>query len=148
MDKATYERLMEAGRLKATVFDRKPELNEPHDPTRKSKHGSQKQKLRAQNKRRIQPPKKSFVRPEYFAYIRSAKWKKKRTQAFECHGRKCQICGATERLTVHHKTYERLGREEMQDLEVLCRDCLDNHHEETVVGCYDPLTREFRQICG
>lgn len=42
---------------------------------------------------------------------------------------RCQICNANDRqLDVHHRTYERLGREQIEDLTVLCHDCHDRHH--------------------
>lgn len=65
--------------------------------------------------------------PEYY---RSEHWKKVRSQAFEYYGRKCAICGTTQRLQVHHLIYKRngrsvLGREDIQkDLVVLCK----KHH--------------------
>jgi len=59
----------------------------------------------------------------YNHYIRGRKWKKKRQQAFLFYGRRCQSCGCTRNLQVHHKTYDRLGREWMSDLAVLCNDC-------------------------
>jgi hypothetical protein len=43
-------------------------------------------------------------------------------------GRKCEKCGgetmSLEQLQLHHKTYERLGRELISDLQLLCADCV------------------------
>ena len=36
---------------------------------------------------------------------------------------KCETCGSTYRLVVHHKTYERVGNEQLEDLSMLCRAC-------------------------
>jgi hypothetical protein len=41
---------------------------------------------------------------------------------------RCERCGAKRTLEVHHRTYERLGRERDADLEVLCGDCHEVHH--------------------
>lgn len=42
---------------------------------------------------------------------------------------KCESCGQRNAtLDVHHKTYERLGFELPEDLEVLCRDCHEIEH--------------------
>lgn len=41
---------------------------------------------------------------------------------------RCERCGAKRDLQVHHKTYERLGVERDQDLEVVCADCHRQHH--------------------
>jgi hypothetical protein len=43
---------------------------------------------------------------------------------------RCQRCQARQDLQVHHKTYERLGRERDDDLEVLCDSCHHGHHVE------------------
>lgn len=44
----------------------------------------------------------------------------------------CQKCnlrtGNTYNLCVHHKTYERLGQEKIEDLQLLCRKCHDELH--------------------
>jgi hypothetical protein len=37
----------------------------------------------------------------------------------------CRVCSDTEGLEVHHRTYERFGREALADLTVLCHDCHD-----------------------
>ena len=43
---------------------------------------------------------------------------------------KCESCGRRDDvvLDVHHKTYDRLGFELPEDLEVLCRDCHEAEH--------------------
>jgi hypothetical protein len=64
---------------------------------------------------------------EYTNYINSARWRNIRTLMIKQAGGKCASCGAagtpSKPLEVHHKTYERLGRESMSDLDVLCRPC-------------------------
>lgn len=64
--------------------------------------------------------------PNYAAYIKSTRWRNicelmKRRANFVCDH--CKKSAAV--LEVHHKTYERLGRERMSDLEVLCKPCHD-----------------------
>lgn len=83
---------------------------------------------------------------DYYAYIASAAWKRKRMQALEYYGNRCHVCGSTESLHVHHKRYACLGREKMKNLEVLCRGCHANHHEGEVLGVVDPVTAEFISI--
>jgi transposase-like protein len=39
---------------------------------------------------------------------------------------KCKVCGSTHQLDVHHITYDRLGKEELPDLVLLCRV----HHQQ------------------
>lgn len=60
----------------------------------------------------------------YQEYLRSAHWQKLREDRILRSGRQCKLCEATDRrLDVHHKTYERLGRELWDDLIVLCEVC-------------------------
>lgn len=47
---------------------------------------------------------------------------------------KCELCGATKCLHVHHKSYENHGREHtskgLKDLIVLCKDCHSKFHDK------------------
>ena len=81
----------------------------------------------------------------YQEYIRSAEWKRRAKQAIEHYGGKCAICGSKDRLEVHHKTYQRLGRERMKDLEVLCSGCHGIEHEDKYTP-RDDLTQRFLAI--
>ena len=74
------------------------------------------------SKRRSSTKKKPYV--NYKGYVRSAKWFKKRAD-YASSGRSmdCYICGAkagTYKLEMHHRTYERLGSEHLDDLVPLC----------------------------
>lgn len=60
---------------------------------------------------------------DYRTYIRSPEWRKKRERAFKILGRKCQKCGKTKNLRVHHKHYETLYHESAEDVEIVCTDC-------------------------
>jgi hypothetical protein len=42
---------------------------------------------------------------------------------------RCVACNAPEPLEVHHRTYQRWGREEVEDVYTLCRDCHAAFHE-------------------
>ena len=61
--------------------------------------------------------------PEYLAYMASAEWRQTAAAAKSRAGYRCERCGATGRLEVHHRTYDRLGREWPEDLQVLCPSC-------------------------
>uniref|UniRef100_A0A6M3L6M0 Putative homing endonuclease n=1 Tax=viral metagenome TaxID=1070528 RepID=A0A6M3L6M0_9ZZZZ len=80
---------------------------------------------------------------DYDGYINSKEWKAKRRAAFLHYGKACQICGSTQELSVHHLTYERLGREKMKDLQVLCNSCHENTHEGLKGRVMDKTTRAF-----
>lgn len=51
-------------------------------------------------------------------------WEEVRNAALARDGG-CRLCGDTSRLEVHHRSYERWGRELPSDLTTLCRDCHD-----------------------
>lgn len=59
----------------------------------------------------------------YDLYLVSDKWKAIRKNAIESSNRKCINCGSKIYLQVHHKTYDRLGNEDLNDLAVLCKEC-------------------------
>jgi hypothetical protein len=65
----------------------------------------------------------------YFAYISSARWRwsPARLGELEASGHRCRTCFALDTaaapLEVHHRTYDRLGRELIGDLTALCREC-------------------------
>ena len=106
-----------------------------------------KKKRRRSKERGILEPKRGFVRPEYRQYINSREWAAKRKEAFQYHGRKCSTCGSEHNLEVHHLTYQRLGREKMEDLQILCGDCHRIRHEDKPgVVTTDYLSEQFRAI--
>lgn len=60
----------------------------------------------------------------YETYIHSPEWQEKRRVMLDWAGGRCQQCGYSEDLEVHHRTYDRLGSERLpEDLEVLCSPC-------------------------
>lgn len=54
-----------------------------------------------------------------------------RINLFKTRGKKCERCGSTKRIEVHHKTYVRLCNEKSTDLEVLCNLCHAKEHNAT-----------------
>jgi 5-methylcytosine-specific restriction endonuclease McrA len=79
---------------------------------------------------------------EYERYIDTDHWQKVRDlkltdQAKERGYNYCERCGeraptdATRETAfhVHHKTYERLGEERLEDLEIICRRCHEKEHQ-------------------
>ena len=59
----------------------------------------------------------------YTEYLAGDHWQKVRQHALWASGHRCQLCHGTERLEVHHATYENLGAESLEDLAVLCAPC-------------------------
>ena len=66
---------------------------------------------------------------DYHQYLGSDLWREKATMAKENAGQRCQVCNGTYRLEAHHRTYERLGFEDRDDITVLCRDCHQVFHD-------------------
>ena len=65
----------------------------------------------------------------YKEHMSSDSWAKRKRLAFLIHGKACQRCKSTCDLTVHHKTYERLGKEDVEiDLAILCKECHELYH--------------------
>jgi 5-methylcytosine-specific restriction endonuclease McrA len=92
------------------------------------------------------PKRRKRKRPEKWtgtlrAYLKTARWQRKRQAAFDHYGQECGRCGSTRDLDVHHRHYRRLGREKMKDLEVLCSECHLAAH-----GLPTTLDREFEAI--
>ena len=60
---------------------------------------------------------------KYQNYLLSNKWKIKRAQALDRDKNICQECKKSEAQEVHHKTYDSLYNEPLEDLISVCKDC-------------------------
>ena len=67
----------------------------------------------------------------YQAYLKTPEWKAIRLLVINERKGKCERCGSTEKLEVHHKTYKNLFNEPLEDLELLCKVCHTKHHNKT-----------------
>jgi hypothetical protein len=63
---------------------------------------------------------------KYNAHVRSTKWRNMKADMKRLRGDRCERCGYQHGLELHHKNYERVGRELTSDLELLCK----RSHEE------------------
>ena len=59
----------------------------------------------------------------YLEYLKTDHWKQMRNMALAQAGNRCQLCNNEKGLQVHHRTYERVGHEDLKDMTVLCRRC-------------------------
>lgn len=57
----------------------------------------------------------------------SPKWKGQRQKVLERDKGKCQDCGDVG-TQIHHKTYQRIFREDIDDLVTLCAKCHRKRH--------------------
>ena len=64
-------------------------------------------------------------------YLHSPLWRLRRRIWILRAGGRCQRCGSRRRLTIHHRTYQRLGHERRADVTVLCWNCHRRHHNTT-----------------
>lgn len=70
-------------------------------------------------------------RDEYKAYLRTTKWYSIRQRCFERDHYRCRHCHTAITIETghcHHKTYRRLGDEQLSDLLTLCKSCHEAHH--------------------
>ena len=59
----------------------------------------------------------------YGAYLRSTHWRRLRERYRRQRPWRCGVCETSGALELHHKTYERLGAEQLDDLIPLCQSC-------------------------
>lgn len=87
------------------------------------------------------------ARESYLAYLNSPHWRWVRNRALKRVAYRCERCDAKRDLQVHHKSYERLGAERPDDLEVLCFSCHADHHvaepADPGLGIYLKLVSEI-----
>lgn len=62
-------------------------------------------------------------------FYRTPEWKVTKEAALARAGHRCARCDSTKQLQVHHVTYERIGNELPEDLEVLCAICHLSEHQ-------------------
>jgi uncharacterized protein with PIN domain len=64
----------------------------------------------------------------YKTYLKTEHWRELRADASTKAGHRCQVCNKKGLIDVHHRTYERLGAEKLEDVIVLCRECHSIFH--------------------
>ena len=64
----------------------------------------------------------------YLIYLRSPLWRLRRRLWIVRAGGRCQRCGNRRALSIHHRTYSRLGHERRTDINVLCWPCHQLEH--------------------
>ena len=69
---------------------------------------------------------------DYDIYLQSPAWKGKREQAMNRDDHRCASCNNSAEV-VHHKTYDNIGKEPLDDLTSLCDRCHEEFHESREV---------------
>lgn len=79
----------------------------------------------------------------YEDYLGSDHWKGKKSERLKLSNYCCDVCGDDEiQLQVHHKHYETLGHEDMDDLASLCPYC----HKDVHAEISKLRGKEFKQV--
>ena len=72
----------------------------------------------------------------YEEYLQTAQWWRTRERIVSRAGGVCEHCLANPSSQVHHKTYDRLGHEDMADLVALCDPCHLKVHKAELPPIY------------
>lgn len=88
-----------------------------------------KRKRKSRIRRRPRGAKRTDGIP-YRDYLRTQHWRHRRKLALKQANYRCELCGATEELCVHHLSYERLWAELDEDLAVVCTKCHERIHDK------------------
>ena len=77
---------------------------------------------------------KKNSRREYQKYLSSNHWHNKRREVLDYYGKQCVLCGCKDenQLIIHHRRYDNLGHEPMEDLVPLCRSCHSRYHNQAI----------------
>ncbi len=67
-------------------------------------------------------------RDYYDAYLVSLRWALLRVKALTKVNYKCVACESTDTLQLHHRHYQTLGEESLDDVVILCKKCHDLLH--------------------
>jgi hypothetical protein len=73
----------------------------------------------------------------YHEYLRSPEWLEKRKLINERDNGICEICKTHKIINIHHKTYENVFHEPLQDLAGLCKECHDAIHDIYITEDYE-----------
>ena len=74
----------------------------------------------------------------YKEYLLSDHWQEVRRRTLKRDGYRCRMCNTRGQLSVHHRTYERLGSERDSDVITLCKRCHEVFHENRRLAPKDP----------
>jgi 5-methylcytosine-specific restriction endonuclease McrA len=73
---------------------------------------------------------------EYKQYLSSDQWLEIRHQILERASWQCEQCLSPVALEVHHLTYDRVGNEDLDDLQCLCHECHSAKHPDTAYSVF------------
>jgi len=62
-------------------------------------------------------------------YMQSPEWKVLKDQRLKLANHKCESCGSTSNLHLHHIDYSTLGCEDISHVRILCKQCHQAQHD-------------------
>lgn len=68
-----------------------------------------------------------MTKEEYEEYLQSEAWAIRRQVCLDRFGGQCALC-ENRAWHAHHRTYDRVGHEHLNDLTALCGECHEKHH--------------------
>jgi len=86
------------------------------------------------------------AKARYQSFLGSDHWRELREAKILDSDGKCEKCGRRSQLHVHHKTYERRGRERLDDLQVLCENCHYGVHTVELLSKFPSKPPECRKL--
>lgn len=111
----------------ATLKELVEKMEEPLIPLKKKKTSDVVYTKAIETNKKIQ----DYKTMPYAEYLKTDHWQARRKKALGRARCKCELCGTKdETLDVHHKSYDRLGKEWKSDLIVLCRTCHSKFHDK------------------
>ena len=85
-------------------------------------------------------------------YLSTGCWRRKRKYILKKRGCKCQMCGDKSKKEseyhCHHNTYKRIGREEENDIQILCDECHNGLHKKFSIYELQKMFEDFTYING
>src|SRR5690349_356114 len=93
-----------------------------------------------------------MTRARYRLYLQSDHWKNLRARKIREKGSRCERCGSSVRIQIHHRSYERFPNCPLSDLEVLCRVCHRKEHgikvDRKVITRAKTLLNQWLRLTG
>ena len=101
----------------------------------------------------LQEKERANYRVNYREYLRTEKWRKKRSKIMARAAGFCEGCGDREPSEVHHLTYDNVGDEFLFQLVALCGPCHERVHDKDFTelpchACRYQSEQDGRMYCG
>lgn len=91
----------------------------------------------------VKKEKHPYVYIPYKEQLKDKRWFEFREHVFNCKGRRCEICGSTDFLQVHHLRYKKkhyAWEYKVHDMQVLCGRCHKKIHGIDLDKEYESIT--------